>query len=333
MKHDTWIDNIKIFACILVVVGHFVQSMVASGIYPQSFYFDLFNQSIYSFHVPLFFICSGYLYQKRTVISSTKEWFIHVQKKMVNLGIPYFFFSLVTWLFKSLFSNDVNTQAAGLFRCLFVEPLSPYWYLYCLFFLFILIRPCKQGSSSLLLLLICFVAKLYACFYHSDIYLLTILFTYGFWFVLGMCLSFVDLNQYWHSKASLLIGFSSLFLFVCYVALGQHIWHEIESFLLGIVACCSFLSLFGHYCSQRSCRTIRALCQYTFPVFLMHTLFAAPVRIILFKLSLHNAALHTLLGLTASFLGPMLAYSILNTNSLTSILIKPQNIFSIIKKN
>ncbi len=63
-KRDIWVDNVKVVACILVVLGHFYQSMVKSGIADDTFFYKLFNNTIYYFHVPLFFICRGFLYQK-----------------------------------------------------------------------------------------------------------------------------------------------------------------------------------------------------------------------------------------------------------------------------
>ena len=61
---EKWVDDVKVIACILVVLGHFFQSMVKASIMPENDLYKWFNITIYYFHVPLFFICSGYLYQK-----------------------------------------------------------------------------------------------------------------------------------------------------------------------------------------------------------------------------------------------------------------------------
>ena len=63
-KQEKWIDAVKNIACILVVLGHFFQSVVKVEIVPGNDLHQWFNLTIYYFHVPLFFICSGYLYQK-----------------------------------------------------------------------------------------------------------------------------------------------------------------------------------------------------------------------------------------------------------------------------
>lgn len=35
-KREVWVDNVKVIACILVVLGHFFQSMVKSNILSDS---------------------------------------------------------------------------------------------------------------------------------------------------------------------------------------------------------------------------------------------------------------------------------------------------------
>ena len=137
-QREIWVDNVKVVACILVVLGHFLQSMTKAKVLPANDLYQWFNQIIYYFHVPLFFICSGYLYQKLSVVNNVHSWGRNVLKKLLVLGIPYFTFSLATWFLKTLFSSSVNSQIGGLGDILFFHPTSPYWYLYALFFLFLI---------------------------------------------------------------------------------------------------------------------------------------------------------------------------------------------------
>ena len=135
---EIWVDNVKVIACILVVLGHFFQSMTKAGIMPANNLYQWFNQTIYYFHVPLFFICSGYLYQKLSRVEDAHSWGKNILKKALNLGVPYFTFSFATWLLKTVFSDSTNTQIGGLFDTLLIHPASPYWYLYALFFIFLI---------------------------------------------------------------------------------------------------------------------------------------------------------------------------------------------------
>lgn len=112
-------DNIKVIAYILVVLGHFFQSMVKSSILPNNYLYQWFNQTIYMFHVPLFFICNGYLYQKYSKVNNLNTWWKNILKKAINLGIPYFIFSIITWILKAIFTSEVNTEAGGFIDVLF----------------------------------------------------------------------------------------------------------------------------------------------------------------------------------------------------------------------
>ena len=137
-QREIWVDNVKVIACILVVLGHFFQSMTKSNVLPANDLYRWFNQTIYYFHVPLFFICSGYLYQKLSVVNEVHSWGRNVLKKVINLGVPYFVFSFTTWLLKTVFAGSVNSESGGLFDTFFLHPASPYWYLYALFLLFLI---------------------------------------------------------------------------------------------------------------------------------------------------------------------------------------------------
>ena len=113
-QREIWVDNVKVIACILVVLGHFFQSMTQANILSANDVYQWFNQTIYYFHVPLFFICSGYLYQKLSVVDDAYSWGRNIMKKLLVLGVPYFAFSFVTWALKTLFSSSVNNEIGGL---------------------------------------------------------------------------------------------------------------------------------------------------------------------------------------------------------------------------
>lgn len=134
---EKWVDDIKVIACILVVLGHFFQSMTKANILPENDLYGWFNTTIYYFHVPLFFICSGYLYQMYSKVNSVGSWCKNVAKKALALGVPYATFTTATWVLKKVFSSSVNDQIGGLGDTLFLHPTAPYWYLYALFFIFL----------------------------------------------------------------------------------------------------------------------------------------------------------------------------------------------------
>lgn len=94
---EKWVDDVKVIACILMVLGHFFQSMTKANILPENDLYEWFETTIYYFHVSLFFICSGYLYQKYSKVNSVGNWCRNVVKKALALGVPYLTFSTATW--------------------------------------------------------------------------------------------------------------------------------------------------------------------------------------------------------------------------------------------
>lgn len=73
-------------------------------------------------------------------------------------------------------------------------------------------------------------------------------------------------------------------------------------FGLGVLACISVIGIVMSGSKQSWW-----LSQYTMPIFLMHTLFAAPLRTVLFKLGAQNAVIHVVLGIGISIVGPIVA--------------------------
>ena len=158
-KREVWVDYVKVFACVLVVLGHFFQSMVKANILPGNDLYDWFNTTIYYFHVPLFFICSGYLYQKYSVADSWPSRKQNIIKKAFVLGIPYFVFSFATWLLKTVFAGAVNTEIGGLGYTLFIHPTAPYWYLYILFLIFCVTPTVNSTRGAVVMAVLALLAK------------------------------------------------------------------------------------------------------------------------------------------------------------------------------
>ena len=65
---EVWIDYTKMFACILVVLGHLLQGLNKANIEWNENLYSYINTFIYIFHMPLFMCLSGYLYKKYTKI-------------------------------------------------------------------------------------------------------------------------------------------------------------------------------------------------------------------------------------------------------------------------
>lgn len=146
-----WIDILKGFAIVLVMFGH--------AIFP-----NLLKIEIYSFHIPLFFFLSGYVFSIKKY-KNFKEFFI---SKLKSLIIPLGSFSIIIFLFHLIF-NYLIVKDMELRNILF-EPIGlllqirgtflggSIWFLTCLFsceimFYFIL-KITKDNEKTIIIFLL-----------------------------------------------------------------------------------------------------------------------------------------------------------------------------------
>ena len=133
-----WIDYTKAFACLLVVIGHLLMSLRSIDNYSAVTEFIIWF--IYLFHMPLFMCMSGMLYHKRTQIKTVKEYKKFELKKIINLLVPYATFYSITMALNMLFSSSVNTpKGIKEWLGIFNNPITPYWFLYALLSIFIIV--------------------------------------------------------------------------------------------------------------------------------------------------------------------------------------------------
>lgn len=323
MKNETknkriiWVDNVKNIAFILVALGHLLQGLIKAGIMQNSAEFTFFNTFIYTFHVPLFFICSGYLYQKTTAVNDLKSYGNNVLKKALALGIPYFVFSIISFLLKVIFSDNVNSQAGGFIETMFTDPVPPFWFLYTLFIIFLIMPTAKSRKSAAVMFgisavfLCAVIASLdfipQSAFYIQFVYKTAL---YLVWFVLGILLAEVPLEKIF-----------SPFWIISFIAAGIAVYFSINAkmqnnylvkYAIGILACFGVIGTIGWIFRKNVQSSLfRFLAKYSMSVFLMHTIFSAGIRSVLLKVGITNSALHIIAGLIASFILPIIAQIIM----------------------
>lgn len=302
---EKWVDDVKVIACILVVLGHFFQSMTKANILPANDLYEWFNMTIYYFHVPLFFISSGYLYQKYSKVNNMKSWTRNMTKKALVLGVPYVTFSIVTWILKTLFSSSVNDQIGGLCDTLLFHPTAPYWYLYALFFIFLVTPTFSTVKMAIVGLMISLAAKVLILTGKGySIYAVSAVFSNEIWFVLGMGICAFKIQLKDRRVQGIIIGL--LFVILSITVHMMEIHSNVISFAMGLLACVDVILMVGNF-DEKFNKGVNFLAKYTMPIFLMHTLFAAPMRTILLKIGIENAVIHVVLGLCTSFIGPIIA--------------------------
>ncbi|WP_051226710.1 acyltransferase family protein [Butyrivibrio sp. MC2013] len=306
-KRESWLDNMKMTACFLVVLGHLLQGLGRRGIIGKSFFLSGFLWAIYTFHVQLFFVCSGWLYQKKGY--GRGEYRIDfLFKKLISLGVPYLTFACLTWLLKDLAADAVNMRSGKLLDFIFMAPATaPYWFLYTLFFMFLLIPFVRSHYLMAALCFLFFVLYQFSGFFAFNFVLLSVA-QYGFWFVLGMAMYMFSGGEIRKDRRILLLGSVLLIFFVITaVVLYTHgLGGEFTpwTFLMGCMAVLGFCFVFSYIDRGQDMPSIlKVFSHYTFPIYLMHTILAGAVRVGLVSLGVFDPAVHVASGLFAGICG------------------------------
>ncbi|MBR6101904.1 MAG: acyltransferase [Ruminococcus sp.] len=128
-RREYWIDTCKGLAIIFVVMGHVVTSFHNSSLLKDAVAFNYFGNLIYSFHMPLFFMISGLLFNMSNVRNTGQA----IKKRVISYGIPYVVFSVLIVVSKSVFSSIVNSSFSWKDLVgIVLYPLTFFWFLYAL---------------------------------------------------------------------------------------------------------------------------------------------------------------------------------------------------------
>lgn len=264
MKRDNCIDSIKGIGVILVILGHTYDIPV------------FLCNFIYSFHMPLFFIISGYLYNTQKYSGWSARKFI--LNKAKSYLLPYTIYSLINiainfvWEY-CFYGNVIPAKrmlkyVADAFYCraddAYMKNFVPVWFLLCLFIssvLFWLITKYCEKYTGAICVSLAIVGYLwcsivdYRIFWNLPTALIAILFIY-----LGYAIKkYYIIDKILNNKIALVtiivsclaIGIPSAMLNVDGIGMIQNRYGNIALFLIASIS----LSLVAILC----CKNIKVL--------------------------------------------------------------------------
>ena len=122
-KRIPWLDIAKGYGTLLVIFSHLGGGDIRTW--------------IYTFHMPLFFFLSGYVFnEKNNFVDFCKKKFKSLVIPYFALGIPLVLFQLLKYAYLGVFSGDVCLQLVKTF--LQQRRFATLWFIACLFWLNIL---------------------------------------------------------------------------------------------------------------------------------------------------------------------------------------------------
>lgn len=333
-EREIWLDYLRAFACILVCIGHLLMSFQESLIgdpAPVSYVIE----TIYHFHVYLFFFASGYLMQKSfRKQDDPKGYFGKKLLRCADFLIVYVLFTAVTYGIKLIFAGDVNSPVEISFvRTLLQEPINQMWYLYAISIITLCTPPVTKGNEKGILAMAVSM-KILMCIPAVEKMIpvpVSYLANHQIWYVLGSLWA----NHRIVLKKRTAAAAAGVFLLVNTVlfalGIGNGWWNTFLTFT-GIVASVGIC----YACTahrERASLVWKLIARHMLPIYLLHTIFAAGIRIVLLRLGIANVGIHLVMGLVFSFAVPILCGEIADRIRILNICFYPtKTVRSLLRK-
>lgn len=274
-----WILIAKGVGIILVVIGHF---------HPETSptYWSEIRNIIYSFHMPLFFILSGYLYSNGKY--SYKDL---IKTKVKRLLYPFASIAGIFFLIKYMAGRIVNLENPvdmNSIYALLLDPVNSYmpllWFVHALFLIFAIYPLSRLFLSNLSILLLLLVINTVL---GSDYLVFGKALTNMPFFVVGVMLkeneklSKMTISTDWRYVLVPLVMFSLAYLIRFSLNIVSVYGYSAQLFL-GVVGSLFIINI-SHTISAFSDKQIKNMLlqtgYYSMTIYLFHTLFESTVRI------------------------------------------------------
>lgn len=305
-----WVDYAKGIAIILVVFAHNLGGQIQAGLGLPPLLSGIIPYA-YSFHMPLFFFLSGLF----AVHSYRKGFKAFVKSKVATIFYPFVIWSLIQGTLVSGMGSYVNHQISFLKRLpyLLVTPVGDMWFLEALFAMFLLFALlCRFGLPPAALLVIAVAATIASPWVHpvivNKICLNLVFFAPTVCFYRPVNKWLLSARPPWLLAVFLLAA--SLQLVAVFGPFTQD-WNtgiRVSAAFLGIASAASLSELLvrGEQVPWIKMEWLKVIGQYSMPIFLMHTIFGAGMRIVLTKfLMLYDPWLHAITELVMGIVLPM----------------------------
>ncbi len=312
-----WIDYVKGVAIVCVVLGHVVSSYHNSNLYLNNYLFNFTHQFVYSFHMALFLIVSGYLVSRGKKVSSKRKQAIQT---IINYGIPYIVFSALWCFLKMVMPGHRNTPLTlNDLMLIPVYPISFMWFIYTLLLMHLI--HIYVASN-------CWKIKIFHLAFAGGVYFLQPCLVRQFdWIRFSDCI----ISDFFNNYIFFLIGaylaehiaaWGPRFIKVITIISGMVlIWgnvicfnfnlpiSRIVSFILAVVGSLFIITL----CMQlEHNKLIEYLGRRSLPIYVLHALAISATRLLLTKFNL-NICYGILSLVICTFVGcvfPIVAYQI-----------------------
>lgn len=313
-----YIDALKGFAILCVVMGHIANTYLVAGAYPAAhgLLYNIFNL-IYVFHMPLFMMLSGFLYYTAYFDDNGKPDVRRIHRQAYNLIGVYVIFNVFTGLSKAVVGAFINNAVhSGVtlldVALIWVRPvIGIYWYLYVLVLLYLIFSVKRLTEINRWLLLgILTAAAVFGQVVSIPWFEISKTIYYALFFFIGIVgkkyKGWILGNKY-----------LTLVFFAAAVGAGVLVWNEKRDtsryadqiFILSIVAALGIsLTLwyvFAHVHFIGNNGILKLCGKYCLEIYVIHAFFVSGLRTIFLKAGVSNVYISIVLNLLISTTAPV----------------------------
>lgn len=339
-KRLYYIDCIKGFATILVVIGYVFDGYIRAGVFQnhRDFMCSGFNL-IYSFHMALFFLISGFVYNK-AYITDTGDAKPSLKKQILNILIIYLVYSILFGIFKMFLGKYTNSDVSLVdILMICVKPIYPYWYLYVLLFYYLPFRAkilykCSPIIPLFILIVVAFFSNLIpdSIGYYFEI---RHFLYYSLFFYLGITIAFYNDT---YKKYELIIAVLTLAVSILIMSFDR-VGYSFDDFSVGLLLCnrkWNFLIALGLslillylfrllFANEKHIRVkfMSFLGRYSLEIYVIHCVFTAGNRVVLAKLHIENFYLNIAINTVISILIPIVFAMVCQKANIHKMIFRP----------
>lgn len=294
-----WIDALKGFAILTVVIGHCADGILSAGMYTQyKTELEALYDLIYSFHMPLFFIVSGFVFW----LSKSYDRY---RTKGFDFIIVYVIWDFLTWLVKFLLGSKVNRQVG--FEDLismFYHPIAPMWYLYVLIIFYLIFSLFDIKNVSFKVVTLCGVVAVIDKMLNMNVGVINQILYYAYFFVVGGYIAqtklYLELKRK-HVFVALVLLAVNCYVYINHIAINMPL-NAIRIFVVAnlVSAICFYVILK----TKVNC-LLRVMGENTLQIYVIHCFVTAGLRLAFKAAGINSLFLYMVIGTVLGVIIPV----------------------------
>lgn len=306
----TWIDLAKGLTILLVVLGHVIIGLFDANLYTGTTqtYLLASIQSIYLFHMPVFFALSGYFF---TPVNTLAELGTRIKKRCVTIGIPYTAFSLILFVLSQLGGSKVRSvyDLQALLH-IWQAPIGPLWFLYVLFIVIVANSLLSLWIKDIRIhLVLAITVALLANFLVTPVYAIQRLLIWSPFFLLGAYLRQYPIKTTWQRYTSLIaIYISYIIIWISLVPTSRVSYNVpgLDGLVMIIAIVIAFMVFQKIDPTTVTGHCLEAFGQRSLGIYLVHVPLVSASRILLLQFGLTNVLLQIFVGFIVGWFGTLM---------------------------